>query len=160
MKKIVYTLLLSFVFMSCSNEYVDVKSLEEEDNFYTLYGDKFDGVAVTMTSKNIVRDMITFDDGYPIKIEEYSRREGDFEWIDLDNGSKTKLSDVKLVYIDIEIKYRYYDDGSYKQISEMGSENGLFPWYYNGKTEYFDEEGKLTETVYYEYGEKIDKPVD
>ena len=160
MKKIVYSLLLSFVFMSCSNEYVDVKSLEEEGNFYTLYGDKFDGVAVSMTSENIVREMITFDDGVVVEFEEYSRSKGDFEWIDLDNGSKTKLSDVKLIYADIDIKYMYYDDGSYQQISEMGSENGLFPWYLNGKTEKFDEEGKLTETVYYEYGKKIDKPVD
>ena len=159
MKKIVYSLLLSFVFMSCSNEYVDVKSLEEEDGFYTLYGDKFDGVAVSMTSKNIVREMITFDDGFISSFEEYSRSKGDFEWIDLDNGSKTKLSDVKLGYTDIEINYRYYEDGSYRQISEMGSENGLFPWYKNGKTEKFYE-GKLTETVYYEYGKKIDKPVD
>tara|TARA_B110000977_G_scaffold186740_1_gene253054 strand:- start:1135 stop:1641 length:507 start_codon:yes stop_codon:yes gene_type:complete len=157
MKKFIL-LSLSLLILSCGQKYVEQSNLEVSEGIHTLYGEKFDGVSVRLDRKNRVSLLRTYEDGYIMSREQYyNHHEVDFKWVELDNGKNIKISNIKSYYKDFEISYQYYSDGSYRIISENGIHPSEDPIMINvvrnGKTEYFDLEGKLTGTEYYKYGE-------
>ena len=157
MKKIIYSVVLTVLITSCSTTYTDIKKLDREDGKFTLNGELFNGVALSMTSKNRVREYITFTDGKAIEMFEHSVDEGQFEEVELSDGLTTLMSDMIVYERTLKKNTKYYTDGSIKSETEVLCEGSLLDCERNGKYEEYDELGNITKTQYYENGKKVNK---
>ena len=141
---------------SCSSTYTNAEDLVREDGIFVLDGEAFEGTAVSMTSKNRVRELVEFEDGKPVEMYEHSVDEGQFKEIKLENGTTTLISDLIVYSIDSDYETSYYSDGSVRYRTEIVIEdNDITTFEENGKKEYFDENGDLVGTDYYEKGELV-----
>lgn len=158
MKKIIYLLVLSISITSCSETYVKGDDLERKEGIFTFNGEKYNGFGLGITTKNKVRELVKIKNGVPVKFEEYDREEGKFEELELNDGTKTYISDMLILSKDCNYEIEYYPNGSVKTKCESLCKDGdLFSVVRNGKKEYFDEEGKITKVEYYENGKKVKK---
>jgi len=92
MRNFIYVLSLSILFISCSQTYTNVRDLDMNDGKFSFNGELYEGIGLSMTSKNKVREFIEFKDGKVVSFNEHSVDEGNFEEVELENGMKTKLS--------------------------------------------------------------------
>lgn len=160
MKKIIYLFFGLILLTSCSENYVRLGDLERQDGgIITFNGEKFDGYAVSIwSSKNVIREIYTIKNGIPIKSEEYEKKKGKFEEIELNNGSKTYVSDILIYSKECDFEIYYYPDGSIKRKTQLSCKDGnLFYSERNGKSQEFDEQGNLIKVTYYKSGKKLKK---
>jgi hypothetical protein len=156
MKKIIYLFVLSISITSCSETYVKSGDLERKEGIFTFNGEKYNGFGLGITSKNKVRQLLEIKNGVPVKLEEYDREEGKFEELELNDGTKTYISDMLILSTDCNYEIEYYPNGSVKTKCESFCKDGdLFSVVSNGKKEYFDEEGNITKVEYYENNKKV-----
>jgi hypothetical protein len=154
-KNLIYLFLLSVLITSCSTTYTNAKKLDFEDGKFTLNGELFNGVAVSMmTSHNRVRERGTFKDGKAIQMIEHSRDEGQFEEIELSDGVTTYMSDMIEYERTLKNETQYYADGSIRRSTELSCEDGtIMSCEKNGKEIEYDEEGNVEITRIYENGD-------
>jgi len=153
-KTLIYLFLLSVFVTSCSTTYTDVKKLDRKDGKFTLNGELFNGVALSMTSKNRVREHITFTDGKVIEMIEYSVDNGQFEEVELSDGLTTLMSDMIVYERTLKKDTEYYPDGSISRSVELSCEDGtIMSCEKNGKEIEYDEEGNVEKTSFYENGD-------
>jgi len=158
MRNFIYLLSLSILFISCSQTYTNVRDLDRNDGKFTFKGEMYEGIGLSMTSKNKVREFIEFKDGEVVSMKEYSVDEGNFEEIELENGEKTMISDMVVFKRDTKFSIWYYPDGSVERKTELSCENNEFlKCKKNGKSEYYDEQGNVTEVQYYKDDKKVNK---
>jgi len=160
MKKIIYLFFGLILLTSCSENYVRQRDLELQDgDILTFNGEKFDGYAVSIwSSKNVIRDIYTIKNGILIKNEVYEKKKGKFEEIELNDGSKTYVSDILIASKECDFEIYYYPDGSIKRKTQLSCKDGnLYSSERNGKSEEFDEQGNLIKVTYYESGKKVKK---
>ena len=160
MKKIIYLFFGLILLTSCSENYVRQRDLELQDgDILTFNGEKFDGYAVSIwSSKNVIRDIYTIKNGILIKNEVYEKKKGKFEEIELNDGSKTYVSDILIASKECDFEIYYYPDGSIKRKTQLSCKDGnLYSSKRNGKSEEFDEQGNLIKVTYYESGKKVKK---
>ena len=153
-KKFIYLFLLSVFVISCSTTYTDARKLDREDGKFVLNGELFNGVALSMTSKNRVRERVIFKDGKPIEFFEHSIDEGQFEEVELSDGLTTLMSDMILYEKNLKKETGYYPDGSISFETELSCEDGsISDCEENGKSIEYDEEGNVERTKIYENGD-------
>jgi hypothetical protein len=156
MKKIIYLFVLSISITSCSETYVNGDDLEKKEGIFTFNGEKYNGSALGITRKNKVRELGEIKNGVLVKFEEYDREEGKFEELELNDGTKTYISDMLIFSKDCNYEIEYYPNGSVKTKCESLCKDGnLLSAVSNGKKEYFDEEGNITKVEYYENNKKV-----
>ena len=158
MKKFIYLFALSILFISCSQTYTNVRDLDMNDGKYTFNGEIYEGIGLSMTSKNKVREFIEFNDGIVVSVNEHSVNKGHFEEVELENGKKTMISDMIIYKRDLKFETTYYPDGSVERKTELSCEGeDLQSCFKNGKSEYYDEQGNVTEVQYYKDNKKVNK---
>jgi len=158
MKNYIYLFVLSILFISCSQTYTNVEDLDMNDGKFTFNGEIYEGIGLSMTSKNKVREFIEFKDGMVVSMNERSLDEGNFEEVELENGKKTIISDMIIFERDLKFETMYYPDGSVERKTELSCEGeDLQSCFKNGKSEYYDEQGNVTEVQYYKDNKKINK---
>ena len=158
MRNFIYLLSLSILFISCSQTYTNVRDLDRNDGKFTFNGEIYEGIGLSITSKNKVREFIEFKDGIVVSMNERSVDEGNFEEVELENGIKTMLSDIIVYKRDLKFETSYYPDGSVKRKTELSCEGEeLQSCFKNGKSEYYDEQGNVTEVQYYKDNKKVNK---
>jgi len=158
MKNYIYLFVLSILFISCSQTYTNVEDLDMNDGKFTFNGEIYEGIGLSMTSKNKVREFIEFKDGMVVSMNERSVDEGNFEEVELENGKKTIISDMIIFERDLKFETMYYPDGSVERKTELSCEGeDLQSCFKNGKSEYYDEQGNVTEVQYYKDNKKINK---
>lgn len=155
MKKLIF-IVLSILITSCSETYTKIGDLEKKEGIFTFNGEKYNGFALGITRENKVRELGKIKNGVPIKFEEYATFKGKFEELDLNDGTKTYISDMLIFSKDCNYEIEYYPDGSVKTKCESLCRDGdLVSVVRNGKKEYFDEKGNITKVEYYENGNKV-----
>jgi len=153
-KNLIYLFLLTFIVTSCSTTYTDIQKLDREDGKFTLNGELFNGTALSMTSKNRVRERATFTDGKVIEMFEHSVDEGQFEEVELSDGLTTLMSDMIVYERTLKKETQYYADGSISRSVELSCEDGtIMSCEKNGKEIEYDEEGNVEKTSFYENGD-------
>ena len=156
MKKIIYLLFLTVLITSCSTTFTDQSKLERKDGKFTLNGEVFNGVALKITSKNKVQYQNTYTDGNPIRMTQYSIKEGQFEEVELSDGLTTFISDIILTDFTLKKRTDYYTNGSIKRKIEVLCQGSIQNCENNGIYEEYDKLGNVTKLRYFENG-KIKK---
>jgi antitoxin component YwqK of YwqJK toxin-antitoxin module len=158
MRNYIYLFVLSILLISCSQTYTNVRDLDMNDGKYTFNGEIYEGIGLSMTSKNKVREFIEFNDGIVVSVNEHSVNKGHFEEVELENGKKTMISDMIIYKRDLKFETTYYPDGSVERKTELSCEGeDLQSCFKNGKSEYYDEQGNVTEVQYYKDNKKVNK---
>lgn len=100
--------------------------------------------------------MTKVKNGIPVYQEGYSYKKGNFKEVTLNTGLKTYVSDLIEFTLDENFLINYYSDGKIESKREIIVENNnVMNYEFNGKSEYFDQQGGLKDVVYYENGKKV-----
>jgi len=164
MKKFIYLFVLSILFISCSETYVSTRDIDFKDGKLVLDGEVFNGSLVRIrtighpSEQNRVYDLTKVKNGIPSYREGYSYKKGNFKELTLNTGLKTYVSDLIEFTVEENFLTNYYPDGKIESKREIiVDNNNVMTYEFNGKSEFFDQQGNLIEVVYYEDGKKVQK---
>ena len=164
MRNLICLFALSILISSCSETYVSTRDIDFKDGKLVLDGEVFNGSLVRIrtighaSEQNRVYDLTKVKNGIPVSQEGYYYHKGNFKELTLNTGLKTYVSDLIEFKIDENVEIGYHSNGKISFKREITVENGnIETRKYNGKSEYFDPEGELLFSEYWEDGKEVNK---
>jgi hypothetical protein len=158
MKKIIYSLVIAGLFISCgdNSNRVNINEITYSDGFALHNGDKFTGTVVQLgdrSDRDKAQVLTFYKDGISYGFERHSTLDTLLIDFKMENGAVYKISELLSWKVDSDSSITYYRNGKINGKCAVIWEDGNY--YYNGFDQSFNEDGKLDREVLYDKGKII-----